>query len=428
MSARPVTANTHSTHSVFCIDLDKGDGKVYSWADVRSLRRVFIDLSSAEEFKRHVAEGRLAINEGIYPERTSTGSSGSYFVQNKAGQILGIFKPRDEEPYADLNPRWTKWLHRYCSPCVFGRACLMPNSGYVSEAGASAVDRFFGLQLVPHTQVITLSSPTFSYREHEKHTTPLPTRIGSFQVFVEEFSPFTAMLPYLKFLLGKSHPFAHQLKCELEKLICLDYIIRNTDRTVDNWLIRVLWIHQDDDTHEVVSTQLVPTGNFSQLMPIVKIAAIDNGLAFPWKHPVGLRRYPYSWEDLPQVLTPFSQDIREKMLTKLDDPECWEELCIQLGGIISSSENSATPYINRQLSVLRGQLWNLRKCLHQHQSTPADLLSMPAMRVEEDGLFFWKKYGHRSDKGGFKEDCIANVKLWVREEPRSSSLFCCGII
>lgn len=74
---------------------------------------------------------------------------------------MGVFKPKDEEPYGHLNPKWTKWLHRTCCPCMFGRSCLIPNLGYVSEAAASVVDRHLGLNIVPRTDIITLSSPAF---------------------------------------------------------------------------------------------------------------------------------------------------------------------------------------------------------------------------------------------------------------------------
>ena len=67
--------------------------------------------------------------------------------------IIGVFKPKDEEPYGHLNPKWTKWMHKLCCPCCFGRGCLVPNQGYLSEAGASIVDEKLGLGIVPKTMV-----------------------------------------------------------------------------------------------------------------------------------------------------------------------------------------------------------------------------------------------------------------------------------
>ena len=66
---------------------------------------------------------------------------------------IAVFKPKDEEPYGALNPKWTKWMHKICCPCCFGRSCLVPNQGYLSEAGASIVDEKLGLDIVPKTKV-----------------------------------------------------------------------------------------------------------------------------------------------------------------------------------------------------------------------------------------------------------------------------------
>ena len=66
---------------------------------------------------------------------------------------IAVFKPKDEEPYGNLNPKWTKFMHKICCPCCFGRSCLVPNQGYLSEAGASIVDQKLQLNIVPRTKV-----------------------------------------------------------------------------------------------------------------------------------------------------------------------------------------------------------------------------------------------------------------------------------
>lgn len=70
-------------------------------------------------------------------------------------KIIGVFKPKNEEPYGQLNPKWTKWLQKLCCPCCFGRDCLVLNQGYLSEAGASLVDQKLELNIVPRTKVPT---------------------------------------------------------------------------------------------------------------------------------------------------------------------------------------------------------------------------------------------------------------------------------
>lgn len=57
---------------------------------------------STTEFIQVVEDVREAISLGIHPLLISKGSSGSYFCRNKFGEIVGVFKPKDEEPYGNL--------------------------------------------------------------------------------------------------------------------------------------------------------------------------------------------------------------------------------------------------------------------------------------------------------------------------------------
>ena len=72
-------------------------------------------------FTELIRAAENAIEQGVDPVRIYQGSSGSYFVKNTQGKTIGVFKPKDEEPYGRLNPKWTKWMHRMCCPCCFGR-------------------------------------------------------------------------------------------------------------------------------------------------------------------------------------------------------------------------------------------------------------------------------------------------------------------
>lgn len=76
---------------------------------------------------------------------------------------MGIFKPKDEEPHAIRNPRWTKWLQRKFFPCSLGRSGLLIEYGYLSEAGAYLVDNHLKLNIVPSTYVIL--QPFFSCKQ-----------------------------------------------------------------------------------------------------------------------------------------------------------------------------------------------------------------------------------------------------------------------
>lgn len=53
---------------------------------------------SKEQFDDLSEEVRVAISRGIEPKLIRQGSSGSYFVRISDGKIVGVFKPKDEEP------------------------------------------------------------------------------------------------------------------------------------------------------------------------------------------------------------------------------------------------------------------------------------------------------------------------------------------
>lgn len=63
-------------------------------------------------------------------------------------QTIAVFKPKDEEPFAPQNPKWPKYFQRMLCFCCFGRACLIPNNGYLSETGASLIDEKLQVQLI----------------------------------------------------------------------------------------------------------------------------------------------------------------------------------------------------------------------------------------------------------------------------------------
>jgi len=91
-----------------------------------------------------------------------------------------VFKPKNEEPYGQLNPKWTKWLQKLCCPCCFGRDCLVLNQGYLSEAGASLVDQKLELNIVPRTKVLFKKTHTALPPRYKK-ANPMATTASLYQ-------------------------------------------------------------------------------------------------------------------------------------------------------------------------------------------------------------------------------------------------------
>ncbi|XP_028829687.1 phosphatidylinositol 4-kinase type 2-alpha [Denticeps clupeoides] len=347
------------------------------------------DLAEDPEFREIVRKAERAIDEGIYPERIYQGSSGSYFVKDSQGRIIGVFKPKNEEPYGQLNPKWTKWLQKLCCPCCFGRDCLVLNQGYLSEAGASLVDQKLELHIVPRTKVVYLASETFNYNAIDRvksrgkrlalekvpkvaqrfHRIGLPPKVGSFQLFVDGYKDADFWLRRFE-----AEPLPEntnrQLQLQFERLVVLDYIIRNTDRGNDNWLIKYDCPMDNRDTDWVVVKD-----------PIIKIAAIDNGLAFPLKHPDSWRAYPFYWAWLAQAKVPFSQEIKELVLPKLSDPNFIKDLEEDLYELFKKDPGFDRGQFHKQISVMRGQILNLSQALKDGK-TPLQLVQMPPVIVE----------------------------------------------
>lgn len=51
-----------------------------------------------EQFVELFDTVRVAISKGVEPKLIKQGSSGSYFMRTSDGKVVGVFKPKDEEP------------------------------------------------------------------------------------------------------------------------------------------------------------------------------------------------------------------------------------------------------------------------------------------------------------------------------------------
>lgn len=342
-------------------------------------------------FTELIRTAENTIEAGIYPERIYQGSSGSYFVKNQDGKIIGVFKPKDEEPYGRLNPKWTKWMHRLCCPCCFGRSCLIPNQGYMSEAGASLVDQKLGLNVVPKTKIVYLASETFNYLriDIEKarakklvserfpkvgrrfNRIGLPPKVGSFQTFVEGYKDADQLLRRFE-TEPLTEEAAQEFQHKFEKLVILDYITRNTDRGNDNWLIKAEKSATSSDAAD--SSEIEGQSK-------IDIAAIDNGLAFPFKHPDSWRTYPYHWAWLPYAKVPFSQRSKELVLPLLSEKNFVQDLSDDLYHMFKTDKGFDRHLFEKQMSVMRGQILNLTQALKEGTS-PLHLVQKPVVVVE----------------------------------------------
>ena len=320
---------------------------------------------NAWKFRELVATARLSILIGVHPSLIAKGSSGSYFVYNRFRRFIAVFKPRSEEPYGFANPKWPKKVQKIMCPCMFGRACLLTNQGYLSEAGASLVDRRLGLALVPRTEVVQLSSPVFNNlfdRAAEKFgrfrvgNAELPIKTGSYQTFVHGFTDAGAILKQWE--TRPLPPAAHDsLVDQFQRITLLDYLIRNTDRNMDNWLVKE------------VKDEQAPGGLR------VEVVAIDNGLAFPIHHPLGFRKFPFHWAKLDLATYPYT-DYNREFADKLADEDAMSSIMAELFLMFRQDPNFSEELFLQQMSVMRGQAERLVLLLRRGGS-PLELTKLP---------------------------------------------------
>ncbi|KAJ7462299.1 phosphatidylinositol 3 and 4-kinase-domain-containing protein [Mycena galericulata] len=440
------------------------------------------------EFNLLIEGVRNAIDDGIQPKMIVKGSSGSYFARakNEIGRVhtVAVFKPKDEEPYGALNPKTTKWIHRQFRWIIpFGRACLIPNLSYVSEAAASLLDTRLELNIVPPTQLVSLSSPAFFYdwldRNAAKKGKPLPEKIGSMQFFLSGFqdaSEFLRKHPWpgraiadtfddsthrqggvskrflgaLKIVCGRTgeadediydetdyedehtlfdatetgdpnRPFywsqalQQSFREELEKLVILDYLMLNTDRGADNYMIKYC-----DGDHEKSLVDVAPSRSAKLQMPSMSelrkpdgspqihfqpspsmgpststnsftenytrkphmhIAAIDNSLSFPHEHPKGWRTYTYGWSSSADHS---GEKTRNHFLPLLTSKEWWEETTFELLKLFSVDPDFHPKMFRRQLAVMKGQAWNIVQSLQHNDEGPLELTRRSKVVVWDD--------------------------------------------
>ncbi|KAK2746785.1 phosphatidyl inositol kinase [Myotisia sp. PD_48] len=448
------------------------------------------DRLTRAQFDHIVDSVRTAIELGMHPKMISQGSSGSYFARNAQGKVVGVFKPKDEEPYASRNPKWTKWIHRNLFPCFFGRACLIPNLSYVSEAAAYVLDTRLRTNLVPYTDIVWLSSKSFYYDFWDRRRAwgarkTLPAKVGSFQVFLKgykdaniflrehpwpdqantgfraEDAPRRKKRPWNKACrpsgtdsddeddeapqvapspLPQDDPPQHRFhwtqnlqqafREELEKLVILDYIMRNTDRGLDNWMIKIDW-HSEQvsivsdpprlngvnhpngealtppvrpvsanseriglDTlayrrqEAMVATSRAGTpSNAAELAKAsISLGAIDNSLSWPWKHPDAWRSFPFGWLFLPVSLIgqPFSQKTRDHFLPLLTSTAWWSGTQTALRRVFSQDSDFKESMFARQIAVMKGQAWNVVETLKQPDHGPLELTRRTRVCVWDD--------------------------------------------
>ncbi|VDL71471.1 unnamed protein product [Nippostrongylus brasiliensis] len=90
---------------------------------------------------------------------------------------------------------------------------------------------------------------------------------------------------------------------------------------------------------------------------------------------------PFGWAQLPMAQKPFSEETVNAILPLLDDTNFVRELGEELKQVFKKDKGFDKKMFERQLSVMRGQIFNLREALRTKKS-PYQLILVGFFQVE----------------------------------------------
>lgn len=211
------------------------------------------------------------------PELCEEGVNGTYFLKDKTGKKIAVFKPQDEESTSENNPKNPKRKEISSSSQLVSSLTNLPTKGIlpgeaaIREVAAYLLDRerLYG---VPMTQIVKITNK-FTYSNGNGEVT---TKIGSFQQFIDNDG------------CSEDFGFRNFPVNEVHKIGILDLQILNVDRHAGNILIK-------------------KGRNGFSLIPIDQGFSLPDNLEVSW----------FEWMNWPQSKIPFDDDIKS-YISRLD--------------------------------------------------------------------------------------------------------------
>eukprot|EP00545_Synedropsis_sp_CCMP1620_P006824 CAMPEP_0119009046 /NCGR_PEP_ID=MMETSP1176-20130426/4104_1 /TAXON_ID=265551 /ORGANISM="Synedropsis recta cf, Strain CCMP1620" /LENGTH=705 /DNA_ID=CAMNT_0006961489 /DNA_START=762 /DNA_END=2879 /DNA_ORIENTATION=+ len=249
---------------------------------------------------RHIIQQcRRGLALGYKPVLVLDGSGGTYFLHDARKIPAAIFKPADEEPYAENNPRGYVgaggMLRDGIAP---GQACLREVAAYMLDHGnfcnvpattlveaRHAAFHVNGTRLNVSQGGASIGSHSLTPHKNTGSSRRGATKVGSLQVFIKAECTMDDLSP------SKIH------KDEIHKIALLDMRLMNADRNSANLLCR----RRPQDG----SIELVPIDHGFCLRSVCDVSWMD-----------------WCWLDWPQMKEPISKEIKNYIL-KIDiDADC----------------------------------------------------------------------------------------------------------
>jgi len=260
-----------------------------------------IDISSSvinlapRPLRSLVHEARRALALNLKPAFILDGSGGTYFLHNSRKAKISVFKPADEEPYAENNPRG---YIRQPGQDMFLREGVIPGEACIREVAAFLLDHG-GFSGVPMTTLVECRHPSFNVNgsrltlaeggasigahslnlassKQSTWSSSIPKKVGSFQEFVRSECSMDDLSP------SKIDTE------EVHKIAVLDIRLMNADRNSANLLCR----RRKDD-----SIELIPIDHGFCLRTVADTSWMD-----------------WCWLDWPHLKEPMSAKTKEYIL------------------------------------------------------------------------------------------------------------------
>ena len=200
--------------------------------------------STPRALKYLVNQARRGFAVGLKPEFVLDGSGGTYFMHDARKNRIAVFKPADEEPYAENNPRGyiRQTNESMRQGIVPGEACIREVAAYMLSP-----------DVVPMTTLVEARHPTFN-----TNGSRLTVAEGGASIGAHSISPCRAEMAK-----NKAGSFQEFVRCEctmddispskisteqVHKIAILDIRIMNADRNSANLLVR----RRQDNSLELV--------------------------------------------------------------------------------------------------------------------------------------------------------------------------------
>lgn len=234
-----------------------------------------------------VNQAKQGFAVGYKPEFVLDGSGGSYFLHDSRKNKIAIFKPADEEPYAENNPRG--YLQQPGQKLSM-RAGVQPGEACIREVAAYLLDHK-GFAGVPMTTLAEARHATFN-----QNGSRLSVAAGGATIGHHSIAPNSPVRPTTMKKVGSVQEFVPS-QCsmddissskvsveEVQKIAVLDIRIMNADRNTANLLC---------SRHKDGSIKLVPIDHGYCLRSVCDTSWMD-----------------WCWLDWPQLKEPVSTEIK----------------------------------------------------------------------------------------------------------------------